>query len=291
MPVYNVAEYLPQCLDSIIDQTFTDFEVIMVDDGSTDGKSFEICQEYTVRDKRFKLIHQENGGRSAARNTALKNMAGEYIIWIDSDDWVEPDYLKILVDIQIKTGADLVNVGHKGYRDGDIYIADYEQAFGKYPNYLITLEAAIHDTFWTSLNLTTVWGSLGTRELYNGVVFAENIDMEDQGTKFKLYFKANKIVAVPDTPYIYRKRSGSIMNPTEELLEDRIRKTKDMAKGLEILLYYADITDFDIDFYFREFLGGMEYEIQIAKLSEEDKSKFREYIEGYKQKLRKYWGD
>ena len=150
MPVYNVAEYLPQCLDSIIDQTFTDFEVIMVDDGSTDGKSFEICQEYTVRDKRFKLIHQENGGRSAARNTALKNMAGKYITWIDSDDWVEPDYLKILVDTQIKTGADLVIVGHKGYRDGNIYIADYDQAFGKYPNYLITLEAAIHDTFWTS---------------------------------------------------------------------------------------------------------------------------------------------
>lgn len=291
MPVYNVAEYLPQCLDSIIHQTFTDFEVIMVDDGSTDGKSFEICQEYTVRDKRFKLIHQENGGRSTARNTALKNMTGEYITWIDSDDWVEPNYLEILVDTQMKTGADLVNVGHKGYRDGDIYIADYEQAFGKYPNYLITLEAAIHDTFWTSLNLTTVWGSLGTRELYNGVVFAENIDMEDQGTKFKLYFKANKIVAVPDTPYIYRKRSGSIMNPTEELLEDRIRKTKDMAKRLEILLYYADITDFDIDFCFREFLGRMEYEIQIAKLSEEDKSKFREYIEGYKQKLRKYWGN
>ena len=115
--------------------------------------------------------------------------------------------------------------------------------------------------------------------------------MEDQGTKFKLYFKANKIVAVPDTPYIYRKRSGSIMNPTEELLEDRIRKTEDMAKGLEILLYYADIVDFDIDFCFREFLGRMEYEIQIAKLNEEDKSKFREYIEGYKQKLRKYWGN
>lgn len=291
MPVYNVAEYLPQCLDSIINQTFTDFEVIMVDDGSTDGKSFEVCQEYTVRDKRFKLIHQENGGRSAARNTALKNMTGEYITWIDSDDWVEPDYLKILVDTQIKTGADLVNVAHKGYRDGNIYVADYEGEYSRFPNYVIPLEATIHDSFWSSLNLTTVWGSLGTRELYNGVVFAENIDMEDQGTKFKLYFKANKIVAVPDTPYIYRKRLGSIMNPTEELLEDRIRKTEDMAKGLEILLYYADITNFDIDFCFKEFLGRMEYEIQIAKLSEEDKSKFREYIEGYKQKLRKYWGN
>ena len=291
MPVYNVAEYLPQCLDSIIDQTFTDFEVIMVDDGSTDGKSFEICQEYVGRDKRFKLIHQKNGGRSAARNTALKYMTGEYITWIDSDDWVEPDYLKILVDIQIKTGADLVNVGHKGYRDGNIYVADYEQAFGKYPNYVIPLEAAIHDSFWTSLNLTTVWGSLGTRELYNGIAFAENIDMEDQGTKFKLYFKANKIVAVPDTPYIYRSRSGSIMNPTAELLEERIRKTEDMAKGLEILLYYADVTGFDIDFCFREFLGRMEYEAQNNKLNEEDKVKFRKYVEEYKQKLRKYWGD
>ena len=81
------------------------------------------------------------------------------------------------------------------------------------------------------------------------------------------------------------------MNPTAELLEDRIRKTEDMAKGLEILLYYVDVTGFDIDFCFREFLGRMEYEAQTNKLSEEDKVKFRKYVEGYKQKLRKYWGD
>ena len=290
VPIYNVGRYLRECLNSIMNQTFKDFEVIMVDDGSTDD-SFMICQEYVARDNRFKLFHQENKGLAGARNTCLKHMKGEYITWIDSDDWVEPDYLKILVDTQIKTEADLVNVGHKGYRDGNIYVADYEQAFGKYPNYVIPLEAAIHDSFWTSLNLTTVWGSLGTRDLYNGIVFAENIDMEDQGTKFKLYFKANKIVAVPDMPYIYRNRSGSIMNPTAELLEDRIKKTEDMAKGLESLLYYADVTGFDIDFCVREFLGRMEYEVQNNKLNEEDKVRFREYVEGYKQKLRKYWGD
>lgn len=83
MPVYNVAEFLPKCLDSIINQTFTDFEVIMVDDGSTDNRSFKICQEYVARDKRFKLIHQENGGRSAARNTALKNMMGGGVYYLD----------------------------------------------------------------------------------------------------------------------------------------------------------------------------------------------------------------
>lgn len=81
------------------------------------------------------------------------------------------------------------------------------------------------------------------------------------------------------------------MNPTAELLEDRIKKTEDMAKGLESLLYYADVTGFDIDFCFREFLGRMEYEVQNNKLNEEDKVRFREYVEGYKQKLRKYWGD
>lgn len=290
MPVYNVAEFLPKCLDSIINQTFTDFEVIMVDDGSTDNRSFKICQEYVARDKRFKLIHQENGGRSAARNTALKNMmGGEYITWIDSDDWVEPRYLEVLLKAHEETGADLVNVAHKGYRDGNIYVADYEGEYGKFPNYVIPLKAAIHDSFWTSLNLTTVWGSLGTRELYNGVMFAEDIDMEDQGTKFKLYFKANKIVALPDMLYVYRNRQGSIMNPVSEILEERIKKTDDMAKGLENLLYYADITNFDIDFCFREFLGRMEYEAQNNKLSEEDKVKFRGYVEEYKQRLRKYW--
>lgn len=120
-------------------------------------------------------------------------------------------------------------------------------------------------------------------------MFAEDIDMEDQGTKFKLYFKANKIVALPDMLYVYRNRQGSIMNPVSEILEERIKKTDDMAKGLENLLYYADITNFDIDFCFREFLGRMEYEAQNNKLSEEDKVKFRGYVEEYKQRLRKYW--
>ena len=76
VPVYNVAKYLRQCLDSIVKQTFTDFEVIMVDDGSTDN-SFNICQEYVAKDDRFKLIHQENEGNGGARNTCLKNMQGE----------------------------------------------------------------------------------------------------------------------------------------------------------------------------------------------------------------------
>ncbi|MSE04388.1 glycosyltransferase [Lactobacillus salivarius] len=96
VPVYNVAEYLRECLDSIMNQTFKDFEVIMVDDGSTDD-SFSICQEYVAKDKRFKLIHQENKGNGGSRNTCLRNMQGEYITWVDSDDRVKTNYLEKLI--------------------------------------------------------------------------------------------------------------------------------------------------------------------------------------------------
>ena len=112
IPIYNVSEYLHQCLNSVLSQTFTDFEVILVDDGSTDD-SFRIFQEYVSRDKRFKLIHQENKGLAGARNTCLKHMTGDFIAWLDSDDWLENDYLERLVSTQAKTGADIVCIGIK----------------------------------------------------------------------------------------------------------------------------------------------------------------------------------
>ena len=107
IPVYNVAKYLRQCLDSIVKQTFTDFEVIMTDDGSNDD-SFNICQEYVAKDSRFKLIHQENKGAAEARNTCLKHMKGKYVTWVDSDDIINPDYLEKLMTTILETQSDIV---------------------------------------------------------------------------------------------------------------------------------------------------------------------------------------
>lgn len=91
VPVYNVREYLPQCINSILAQTFTNFELILVDDGSTDG-SGRICDSFTNKDCRIKVIHKANAGVSAARNTGIQAASGKYIIFVDSDDYVEPDY-------------------------------------------------------------------------------------------------------------------------------------------------------------------------------------------------------
>lgn len=93
VPVYNVEQYLRRCIDSILAQTFTDFEVLLIDDGSKD-KSGEICDEYAKKDIRVKVFHKENGGVSSARNVGLDNARGEWVTFVDSDDWVEKDYLE-----------------------------------------------------------------------------------------------------------------------------------------------------------------------------------------------------
>ena len=106
IPVYNVAKYLPRCLDSVYQQTYNNLEIILVDDGSTDN-SLEICNQYAKQDKRIVVIHQENGGLSAARNSGMDHMQGEFFTFIDSDDWVTPDYCEVLFQAIKKSGADV----------------------------------------------------------------------------------------------------------------------------------------------------------------------------------------
>ena len=124
VPIYKVEKYLPRCIDSLINQTLKDIEIILVDDGSPDG-SPAICDEYAAKDNRIKVIHKKNGGVSAARNDGLKIATGDYIIFCDSDDWMEQDALESLYTKAIETGADIVV--------GDIYLIRGEKAiYNKY---------------------------------------------------------------------------------------------------------------------------------------------------------------
>lgn len=107
VPIYNSEQYLPQCLDSILSQTYTDFELLLVDDGSKD-QSGSICDEYAMKDPRIRVFHKENGGVSAARNLALQEARGKYICFCDSDDEMRDCYLQTLLSIEEKTGADMV---------------------------------------------------------------------------------------------------------------------------------------------------------------------------------------
>ncbi len=114
VPIYNSEQYLPQCLDSILSQTYTDFELLLVDDGSKD-RSGTICDEYAMKDLRIRVFHKENGGVSAARNLALQEARGKYICFCDSDDEMRDCHLQTLISIEEKTGADMVVGSYRSY--------------------------------------------------------------------------------------------------------------------------------------------------------------------------------
>ncbi|MBU5480119.1 glycosyltransferase family 2 protein [Blautia sp. MSJ-19] len=118
VPVYNVAPYLNKCLDSILGQTYKELEVIVVDDGSKD-EGLRICREYESRDERVKVLHQENAGVSAARNFGMSIMTGSYVLFVDADDWIEPNMVEILVhEMEQKESVDAVFCGYQEIEDG-----------------------------------------------------------------------------------------------------------------------------------------------------------------------------
>ncbi len=117
LSVYNVGQYLPKCVDTMLNQTCRDYEIIIVDDGSTDG-SGAVCDEQEKKSDKIRVLHKHNGGLSSARNLGIEKARGDYIIFPDPDDWVEPDYLQGSLDIQQKHGADLAVCGHYVYGQG-----------------------------------------------------------------------------------------------------------------------------------------------------------------------------
>lgn len=290
VPFHNVEEYLPQCLESIIDQTFTDFEVIMVDDGSTDG-SFEICQKYVAKDSRFKLFYQENGGVAKARNNCLRHMTGDFITWIDSDDWIEKDYLEKLSDTQKETDADIVSTGLKTFRDGNFYIVNGNmEKYNDFPDRVIPTKVAIADMFGSKYLLVNMCGNLVDAELYNGFVFSGNLMYEDYGNKYKLFLKSKKIVGLPGSGYIYRIHSSSIMGSNRtNAFEVEFNNKVIAIQHLERLIFYLEISNFELGYFYdlyRQWLDGQIVKDNGWTIEEQEKS--NNFILKRKKLLEKY---
>lgn len=277
IPVYNVSEYLRQCLNSVLRQTFTDFEVIMVDDGSTDG-SFEICQKYAAKDSRFKLFHQENGGVAKARNNCLRHMTGDFIAWVDSDDWIEDDYFERLIRTQERTGADMVCIGIKTFMNNEFYMGSHQDKYGAFPGHVIPKKIGMSDVFWGIYALISVWGNIMDAKLYKGVVFSEGIALDDQGNKFKLFLQSKKIVGIPELGYVYRIRSGSItqdgITNFEKILDGKVMQ----VTNLEKFMYYIENANYEVDYFHSLYSEWLDKQVQgVDNNWDEDQQK--EYLD------------
>lgn len=206
VPVYNVEKYLSQCINSLINQTFKNLEIILVDDGSLDN-SGKICDEFSEMDSRIIVIHKENNGLSSARNAGLKIAKGNFIGFVDSDDWLDENMYEILFKLIKDNDSDISCC--KFFK-----AADSEEKVPVIDNEIIQSFTNIDglNNFYTDLYTQTVvaWNKLYKRNLFDNVTYPTGKIHEDEGTTYKLFYKANKITYTNKPLYYYRTTPNSI---------------------------------------------------------------------------------
>lgn len=211
VPVYNVENYLRKCVDSILSQTYTDYEIILVDDGSKDS-SVAICDEYSANNSKIVVIHKENGGLSDARNFGIEAAKGEYITYIDSDDWVHEDFLKNLYTIIKDKNADMAIGGVAFVYEGEIYTELNEEIKIEEYNGLDALEKMLLGQI--SQHGSSACGILYRTDLVKKYKFPYRKYHEDDFLTFRYYMDSKVVVSTNQRMYFYLQRENSIMHRT-----------------------------------------------------------------------------
>ncbi len=215
VPVYNAEEYLSQCIDSVLVQTFTDFELILVNDGSTD-ESEKICLSYKEQDSRIRYVYKENGGAASARKAGFEHSSGEYLGWVDSDDWIEPEMFQYLYENAVANKADISACGVvQEYADRKNLLVPDTKDYSKSVDLL----------------LFSYCNKIIKRELFSiaEIVFPVGTsEFEDVAVTFKLLCNTKNICFVPDTYYHYRMSNSSVTHTlkAEQLVMNRLSVTE-----------------------------------------------------------------
>lgn len=230
VPIYKVENYLNKCVESIAAQTYSNLEIILVDDGSPDNCP-QMCDDWVAKDSRIKVVHKENGGLSDARNAGLAVATGEYISFIDSDDWIEPEFLQTLFDTLQQTGAQIADCATR--------LVDEE---GKELSIRGVSDDEILDTVSALVRLVnedrvyqTVWNKLYRRDAIGDILFEKGKYNEDDYFTYQIFDRAEQIVVVSKPMYNYLQRSSSIMgvgyNPRRlEGLQARVLRMQYLQK-------------------------------------------------------------
>ena len=239
IPIYNAEKYLEECLNSIKNQTYKNFEVIMVNDGSKDD-SETICMNFLRSDSRFRYLKKENGGVSSARNVGLDNVEGDYITFIDADDWVDENYLDLLITTVEKNHSDIVVSSYKQFNNIDVF---YLRAYTIQEKYLLNFEKMNRDDFLTifpKLMSTNVCfnnavAKLFRKELVNDLRFDTSIKYgEDLDFYFRLYLTVDSISYVDEPTYVYRIHGDSTTsNFNQEHAEQELNIFKQMYEKIQ----------------------------------------------------------
>lgn len=228
VPIYNVEDYLDDCIISIVNQTYNNIEILLIDDGSTDSSSY-ICEKYVKKDERIRYYLKKNGGLSDARNFGIKKAIGKYITFIDSDDMILSDYIETLYCSIISSNTNISICKLRAFQDGE----KIKHSIIKKRNTIIINKVdAFKEMLLERKFGVSACGKLFLLEYFNDVEFPYGRLYEDLATTFKLIEKSNKIAFVDEELYQYRKRYNSITTSNFDL------------KRLEIFDSLKDFSDF-----------------------------------------------
>ena len=263
VPVYNVAQYLPQCVDSILSQDYGNLEVILIDDGSTDG-SGEICDRYAALDSRVRVIHQKNGGAAAAKNAGLRLATGEYLAFADSDDYLEPGAYGFLMKVLLENGADAVQGSFREvYRNRAEEQRISEEILEGY-DYLLR--------FPKDFSCALLWNKLYRRALFDGVFFEEGHKIDDEYFTYQGFLQPRKVVRADRIVYNYRKRASSVMSSPEsaerlvlDCLDSAAKRRQRILDTLPQLREPFDENYLDVIWYLSGNEGSTERTLQALK--------------------------
>lgn len=275
IPAYNAEKYIEKCIQSIIKQDYRDFEIIIVNDGSTDDTK-AICEKYVKLDNRIKLVNTENRGAGSARNTGISKASGRYISFIDADDYICEDYYTRMYEMLKEEDADIVEGHYKrvsGY-DENIFTKTGEQK--EYTN-MEKLLVLYGDDEVEYINSVIVTNKLYRKELFNEARFPVNRIIDDEFIMYKLIYNSKKIISTPDIMYAYVQSEESVMRASFK--EKRVHDTLDVYD--EVYDFFKDKgNDKLIEKILIRYLGyGIELTQKTSKSKDiEDKNKVYKYI-------------
>lgn len=239
VPVYNVEDYLQKCVDSILGQKYNRLQIILVDDGSIDSSS-AICDEYAKKDSRIEVLHKKNGGLSSARNAGLDIAKGKYVAFIDSDDYVSPNYVSTMIRLMGDAAERIVCVGFKEFENEkniNEYYMPTDMTIKTYNGF-----EAVMSLFRSDGAGDWAWNKLYPLHLFNGIRFPIGRKMEDLGTVYLLFEKCKDVVFCSTPFYWYRQRPDSILHcPDKKFFVDKYDLSKKRYQNL--IKSYGDIKE------------------------------------------------
>lgn len=274
VPIYKVEKYLPACVNSLLNQTYTNIEIILVDDGSPDSCG-NMCDEYAKKDDRIKVIHKKNGGLSDARNAGYPYITGDYVAFIDSDDCVADNMLEILLSAMEKENSDIVECDVQKFDDGTEPQPVGEKLY-KIQSYIT--QDALKELMNDGIFHQHVWNKLYKKQVLNKILFAKGKLNEDEFWTYRVFGNAKKVTKVDYELYFYLQRAGSIMGESYSLrrldgLEAKAERQKYIDESFPALSSTARVNFYVSCFY--------AYQMTLKYLQGDDKKKAKNIILNY----------